>query len=638
MINLTTRMVPLTIDAVKQTVDAVLTTQNPAEVWSWERMDVVEEVLLMSGAEYPEQVPLLDSHSRWSAGDVLGSVRDIRVEGGALVGTLHFSKTPSAREAYTKVEEGHLTDISVGYKVMKSVWVPKEQKQRFGDVEVEGPKLVGVKWKMKESSICPIGADEMAKVRAEAQMNNTLREYLEGLGMKEGATSADAVAFMADLAEKHTTPLQDEKDRIKSIYEKTDAAGLDLSFARKHIEEGTDEKDFIDAVFKEIGKKQVPKQPAIEVGRDEADKFRAAAVDGMLVRSGQAVDNPSPGYDDFIGVDMSEVIRRCMVRGGSEKAKEVAGNKEQIATLAMRAGTMTGDDFPHIFSNVVNKTLMKAYKEFPSTWRPWVTVTTASDFKEIYGMSLSEAPALDLVNESEEYKFGNLSENREKYRLFKYGKMLPLTWEMIINDDLRAFTRIPQLFGSSAKRKESDLVYDLLLSNPTMGDGYALFHANSHKNFIAQGASGYAIPSEDSLTAGRLAMRLQKGMKGKPLDIMPRFLLAPVTQELTVDVLLRSTGNVASNKNAGVHNPMEGRFEAIVEPRLDHSGNTKGWYLIADPAQIDTFEVAYLNGHQTPLIDTMPVFERDVIYWKVRHVFGVGCMEWRSFYHNNGNA
>ncbi|MDH4317947.1 MAG: hypothetical protein OEV64_06120 [Desulfobulbaceae bacterium] len=56
----------------------ILTTEQPATVFGWNRWDFVEEVLLMEGMRVPAigQVPLLDSHSRASVDDVLGSVSD----------------------------------------------------------------------------------------------------------------------------------------------------------------------------------------------------------------------------------------------------------------------------------------------------------------------------------------------------------------------------------------------------------------------------------------------------------------------------------------------------------------------------------------------------------------------------------
>src|ERR1035438_4087891 len=48
----------------------------------------------------------------------------------------------------------------------------------------------------------------------------------------------------------------------------------------------------------------------------------------------------------------------------------------------------------------------------------------------------------------------------------------------------------------------------------------------------------------------------------------------------------------------------------IVEPRLDANSAT-AWYLIADPAQVDTVEYCYLEGQQGVYIETKQGFEID---------------------------
>jgi hypothetical protein len=65
--------------------------------------------------------------------------------------------------------------------------------------------------------------------------------------------------------------------------------------------------------------------------------------------------------------------------------------------------------------------------EAPATWQAWTSRTSASDFKTIYGMALSEAPDVDIVYEGEEYGYGAMKENQESYRVYKYGKILKLT-------------------------------------------------------------------------------------------------------------------------------------------------------------------------------------------------------------------
>jgi len=210
---------------------------------------------------------------------------------------------------------------------------------------------------------------------------------------------------------------------------------------------------------------------------------------------------------------------------------------------------------------------------------------------------------------------------------------------MLVNDELRAFTRLPQLLGSAARRKEADLVYGLLTSGsnshgPTMTDTYQLFKATNHNNLLQTGRSVTAA----NVDAAIQLMGAQTGPNGANLDIQPRFFLAGPKNNLASKILFNSASHVDDHKSAGVINPMQGAMEAIIENRLGTVFSGLGWYLIGDPAQFDTFEVAYLEGYEQPQISEREGFTADTIEWKVRQFFGVGAMAYRSMVLNDGTA
>jgi len=143
----------------------------PALVFDWERWDFVNEVLLADGMMVPAigQVPLLDSHNRNSARDVLGHVRDFSEAaiGGyqGRNGQIYFAADEDSQIIRQKVADGHITDGSVGYQVLSSIWVPENTEVLIDGRLFIGPLKVSRKWSLKEFSITPIGADVLAKVR-----------------------------------------------------------------------------------------------------------------------------------------------------------------------------------------------------------------------------------------------------------------------------------------------------------------------------------------------------------------------------------------------------------------------------------------------------------------------------------------
>ena len=148
---------------------------------------------------------------------------------------------------------------------------------------------------------------------------------------------------------------------------------------------------------------------------------------------------------------------------------------------------MATSDLPIILSNVANKSLRTAYEAAPRTFTTWARRTTAPDFKTINRIFMSDAPKLEKVTENGEFKRGVVSEGQETYQLATVGKVIGLTRQAIVNDDMSAFTRIPAMFATAAANYESDIVYAILTANAALADGSALFHAANHANLTSTG-------------------------------------------------------------------------------------------------------------------------------------------------------
>ena len=234
------------------------------------------------------------------------------------------------------------------------------------------------------------------------------------------------------------------------------------------------------------------------------------------------------------------------------------------------------------------------------------------------------------MKEGAEYKTGDLKESQEYYRIAKYGRILSLTYEMIVDDDLRAFARIPGMFGASAARLYADLVYGIFSSNPKMSDGNALFSA-AHNNLVSTGTA----PSTDSLTDMRVMLRKQTGLGGETLDLQPRTVLLPLELETNAEIILRSTALPQADMSSGVYNPWANRLTPIADPRLS-AQSTTAWYMLADPRQIDFIEMAFLDGQETPTIEEDQDFDTDTFRYKARTAAGVGVMDWRGVVKNPG--
>jgi hypothetical protein len=354
-------------------------------------------------------------------------------------------------------------------------------------------------------------------------------------------------------------------------------------------------------------------------------------------------------YRNFKLIDMAKEV--LTFRGINPRGMDVT----RIAELALRGqsrgaeffggGAESTADFPAILANVANKTLRQGYEAYPRTFQPFCRQVTAQDFKPINRVLLADAPALQQLNEKGEYHRANLTDSNINYSLATYGEIVALTRKVIINDDLQAFTRVPALLGVAAAQLESNTVWAIITSNPSAvyaGDktATALFHAN-HGNLLTGAGSSIdntvanAVPLT-ALAKARGVMRMQKGPQGTPLNIIPRFIAVPTALE-TYMLQLVYPINIASADATKVVPEWVRSLVPVVEPRLDAATNgTTGWYLIADPAQIDTVEYCYLEGQQGVYIETKQGFEVDGVEIKARMDFGAAAIDYRGVEKNAG--
>ena len=527
---------------------------------------------------------------------------------------------------------------------------------------VTGPCDVWTESTVFETSFCPFGADDdtaavsMAadnnpapKGPTEVRMNKKLRKLLEKLGLDPAATEQEAAVFMAGLdpdmiAKELAVPAQAPAGAPAP---KTELSGLDvlalmdrgkrLGVAEDKLRELAGACSSLDeATLKMVDLAAAANPPLgggrLESGKTEMEKFTLAAEDALAMRCNVTLAKPAPGAQELRGYTLREMSREYLERSGvstrSMDNRTLAGIVLGIARLS---GMHSTSDFPNILSNVAEKILQKAYELAPSTWQAWCSVVSGNDFKSSERPQLSEAPSLELINESGEYTFGGFTDFKEANQIKTYGRKFAITRQAIINDDLGALQRIPRAFGAAASRRINDLVYAILTTPQTMSyDSTALFHAN-HANL----ASPNAALSSTSLGVARTAMRKQTGPGGATLNLAPRYLLVPAALEMTADVLMRSVASTDSEKNSGVINPWQNALTPVVEPRLDANSAT-AFYLAADSAQVDTVEVMFLDGVQTPFIEEVASSNVDGREYNVRIDVGARALDHRGLYKNAG--
>lgn len=407
-----------------------------------------------------------------------------------------------------------------------------------------------------------------------------------------------------------------------------DATAIMADAGVRSIEDATDKLQ-AKAVAKVTGRTN----PHVTITRDEGDTLRSAVTASIMLRANpQALKADAPEREaarNYRGMSLMEVGRVFTeetqgIRLRGLDKRELAG---VLLGLDTRAGMHSTSDFANLLANVASKRLRSAYEAAPQNWKKLGRQSNSPDFKEKSVLQLSSAPSFKKVRESAEFTYGGLTDGVEKYALATYGRIIAITRQTLINDDLGAFDRLPLLLGRSAAELEASTFWAVLTANAAMNDTVALFHAN-HGNLLSA-----TTIDETNLGLAKAAMRKQKSLAAKaadrePLNLTPRFLVVSPDKEIVAQKMLTA---VIANATSGV-NVFANSMELIVEARL--TGN--GWYTVADPALIDTIEYAYLEGEEGVFTEQRIGFQVDGIEVKGRLDFAAKAIDWRGMTHNPG--
>lgn len=273
----------------------------------------------------------------------------------------------------------------------------------------------------------------------------------------------------------------------------------------------------------------------------------------------------------------------------------------------------------------MTKRLIKDYQTQPKWWEAFAIKTPVVDMKQQHRIRLLDFGSLATVAEDGAYQNVAWGDARENYTPSKFGNLVVVTLEMFLNDDLHAVTRIPTKLAHAAVVTINEQIANLFTQSagtgPTMADGFHTFDATNH-----QGNTSASTSYDLSSTALQNAMTVLEKMQnsaGKRIGVRGRYLLIPPDLRWTASIITQSQYQ-ASTANNDI-NPLAGAVVPVVVPQLTTAYQ---WYLMADPAQIESIEIGFLNGREEPelLVQDNPsqgqVFTNDAISYKVRHIYG----------------
>lgn len=357
-----------------------------------------------------------------------------------------------------------------------------------------------------------------------------------------------------------------------------------------------------------------------QVTASDRDSRLSGMGKALQARLGQAKHEDGNPYR---GMTLFDMAATC-AQGAGVNTRGMP--REDVVRAAI---THTSSDFPQLVGNAVRTSVLRGYEEFPEVFPEFTRAVSVADFKKQSLAGLGQFVGIQEIPEGGEYPYGTFSEMGQDLQLVKSGAIFSITDEAIINDDLGLFDSVPAKMGAAAKRQLGDRVFNLITSNPVMGDGKTLFHAD-HGNLLTG-----AAPTTAAIDAMIAKMALQKDAHENPIRVPLKFVLVPVGLGGLVRQILDSQYEIAAGKNLTAPNYVRGRFVVIEDPRLD-ANSTTAFYGVADPAVVDAIVIAYRDGVQTPRVTQKEGWNVDGIEFKVRLDAAPGIASWMGLNKNPG--
>lgn len=606
---------PTSFNAQRRTFDVVWSTGERIRFFDFE----LGEFDLTLGLE-PENVdldfarrgaPVLDSHQRFSVRDVVGCIDAIDVDGQRGTATLRLSPREDVAAIAKDIESGVLRFVSVGTRL-----------RVLRDITEEGDPvrhLFAALHEPLEISLAPIPKDRGAVMQSD---QSTERFSVELITQQEAHNMPEIIDDQKKKPGKtpaNDTILQAERERVSSILELTDKAGLP-QLARELIDKGKTVDQARAIILDTLAEQSdaVGIRSTVSFGRDEAD-HRAELVElfGDVVAARGGGPTIRPQAEPFGAYTLPRMAEEMLRRSGAR----VPTSRDAIVTQALHSTS----DFPEVLANAFNKRLRAAYEQPAGGVLSLSRESSARDFRAKRIVQLGEAPELLKVGDNSEFKRGTMADAAESYKVDTYGRIFGISRQAIVNDDLDAFAQASDRFGQAAREFERGFLVDLVNANPLLADGIAVFAAG-HNNLSGTGAA----LSVTTLGAAREAIRRQKGVDGKTaVALEPDVLLVPAALETAAEQVL-STIAAPSTSAA---NPFAGRLRLVVDPRLDDD-DAAAWYLVASGSE--GLEHSYLEGARGVQVFTREGFDVDGVEIKARLDFGAGWVDYRSWFKNPG--
>ena len=577
---------------------------------AWSREPIVID---LAGMSVPSVIPIVFGHD-YSLESVLGqgtgTVGSQLVIEGAIL-----AQCEAAMQVVQLGDRGYQWQASVGADVDEEYLVADGDTAQINGQTFTGPLRVVKRSTLRECSFVTLGADAATAVTITAKAGES--------PMSDETKAADAMPTGPVQSEEHTGPMPTGPSDVASAAPKLDVAAIRAEIVADVT------RDVKATLLKDL--RDVRGGPAIHASKPALDEdqvtIAAMQVVGGLGKQVEARYGDSPmveaAHMRSRSIGLQDVLITAARRGGYDGVQKVtAGNIGVILRAAFATHNIS-----NILAATYNKYLLNGFEAVESVWDQISLVRPLNDLKAITGVRLDGGFVFDEVGGDGKLKSADAADATRTLQAKTYGRISSITRADIINDDLGALTAVPRRLGRGAALKFNSVFWTEFQVGATVNASYYQGASAAAGNALAIGSVETAYGAYRSLT----------DPDSNPLGITPKILLVPVGLRITADkiqtgntLLASSLGSTSGKVLEPQANVLAGKFNIVDSAYLTSSST---WWMCADPADLPTMEVGFLNGQRTPIVEQAEA-SFDTLGIEVRGYFdfGVSKAESRACY------
>lgn len=622
----------------------------------------------LSGLEIPGSIPILIDHQK-SVEATLGLTDSITNTGTSLMlAGIVTGQSAMSQQVIAQSAAGHQWQASIGALVGETEDIPAGQTVEVNGQTFAGPVIVARRSVLRETSVLPMGADSTTSVNLAAAAAGTLKgtapmtfeQWCTSLGLDPVSLTPDnKAALMLAFDAQQNPPATPAPAPVAAaetpVVMPTASAGANLNLqaalkqqneaygqnlrriseiqakaaghpaiAATAIEQGwSTEKVELEVLKASAAKTRPTSFRAAEKDLDQNSVLEAALCQHRKIADSEKHFKPEvlqAAHGEFRGqIGLQQLIIRAAGLNGLQVQAGTRITTSNLREVLQAAFSTT--NLPGILSNTANKEILQGYLEEDSVWREIAQIKSVSDFKTVTSYRMLDDMAYEKLGAGGVIKGGKLSEESFTRAVDTYAKMFSLTRTDIINDDLSAFDDLRTRIGAGAAIKLNDLFWTTFLAN------LGTIFTTTRTNYISGSTTNLGTDGV-GLGLGQKAWRQRRSSTAdgsKRVSGQAKFLLVPPELETIADGLYVAR-NPGSVKVSDV-NTFAGKYMPIVANQLSDSAytgySTTAWYLLGDKSKGSPIVVSFLNGQETPTVDSADAdFNTLGIQFRGYHDFG----------------